>query len=313
VTDPKSLDALSTIRDFIRWGSSEFNRQELTFGHGFASAFDEAKYLTLHQLTLPLDWPDDYLDCRLTEGERKQVIEILQQRVNSRQPVAYITRESWFCGLKFYVDERVLVPRSPIAELIANHFEPWIDSTQLHSILDLCTGSGCIAIASQYMFEQAEVFASDVSLDALDVARINCREHDLSEQLTLYHSDLFDSIPAQQFDVIVSNPPYVDAEDMAALNKEFQFEPDIGLAAGDDGLALVDRILSDAAEYLSEHGVLFIEVGNSQTAMMKKYTFLPMTWIDFEFGGSGVCCIHQQDLKQQQSKIDAINKHEKNT
>jgi len=313
VTDPKSLDALSTIRDFIRWGSSEFNRQELTFGHGFASAFDEAKYLTLHQLTLPLDWPDDYLDCRLTEGERKQVIEILQQRVNSRQPVAYITRESWFCGLKFYVDERVLVPRSPIAELIANHFEPWIDSTQLHSILDLCTGSGCIAIASQYMFEQAEVFASDVSLDALDVARINCREHDLSEQLTLYHSDLFDSIPAQQFDVIVSNPPYVDAEDMAVLSEEFQFEPDIGLAAGDNGLALVDRILSNAAEYLSEQGVLFIEVGNSQTAMMKKYTFLPMTWIDFEFGGSGVCCIHQQDLKQQQSKIDAINKHEKNT
>ena len=313
MADPKSLDALSTIRDFIRWGSSEFNHHELTFGHGFASAFDEAKYLTLHQLALPLDWPDDYFDCRLTEGERKQVIEILQQRVSSRQPVAYITRESWFCGLKFYVDERVLVPRSPIAELIASHFEPWIDSTQVHSILDLCTGSGCIAIASQYMFEQAEVFASDVSLDALDVARINSHEHDLSEQLTLYHSDLFDSIPAQQFDVIVSNPPYVDAEDMAALSEEFQFEPDIGLAAGDDGLALVDRILSNAAEYLSEQGVLFIEVGNSQAAMMEKYTFLPMTWIDFEFGGAGVCCIHQQDLIQQQSKIDAINKHEKNT
>jgi ribosomal protein L3 glutamine methyltransferase len=313
VADPKSLDALSTIRDFIRWGSSEFNHHELTFGHGFASAFDEAKYLTLHQLALPLDWPDDYFDCRLTEGERKQVIEILQQRVSSRQPVAYITRESWFCGLKFYVDERVLVPRSPIAELIASHFEPWIDSTQVHSILDLCTGSGCIAIASQYMFEKAEVFASDVSLDALDVARINSHEHDLSEQLTLYHSDLFDSIPAQQFDVIVSNPPYVDAEDMAALSEEFQFEPDIGLAAGDDGLALVDRILSNAAEYLSEQGVLFIEVGNSQAAMMEKYTFLPMTWIDFEFGGAGVCCIHQQDLIQQQSKIDAINKHEKNT
>ena len=187
MADPKSLDALSTIRDFIRWGSSEFNRHELTFGHGFASAFDEAKYLTLHQLALPLDWPDDYLDCTLTEDERKQVIEILQQRVSSRQPVAYITRESWFCGLKFYIDERVLVPRSPIAELIANHFEPWIDSTQVHSILDLCTGSGCIAIACQYMFEQAEVFASDISPDALDVARINSREHDLSEQLTLDH------------------------------------------------------------------------------------------------------------------------------
>ena len=313
MADPKSLDALSTIRDFIRWGSSEFNRHELTFGHGFASAFDEAKYLTLHQLALPIDWPDSYLDCTLTDSERRQIIEKLQQRVNSRQPVAYITRESWFCGLKFYIDERVLVPRSPIAELIANHFEPWIDSAQVHSILDLCTGSGCIAIASQYMFEQAEVFASDISLDALDVARINCREHDLSEQMTLYHSDLFDSVPPQQFDVIVSNPPYVDAEDMAVLSEEFQFEPDIGLAAGDDGLALVDRILSGAAKYLSDQGVLFIEVGNSQAAMMEKYTFLPMTWIDFEFGGSGVCCIHQSDLIQQQSKIDTINKHEKNT
>jgi len=313
VVDPESLDALSTIRDFIRWGSSEFNRRQLTFGHGFATAFDEAKYLTLHLLALPLDWPEDYFGCALTDSERKQVIEILQQRINSRQPVAYITRESWFCGLKFYVDERVLVPRSPIAELIANNFEPWIDSARVHSILDLCTGSGCIAIASQYMFEKADVFASDVSGDALEVARINCREHDLSEQLTLYQSDLFDSIPAQKFDVIVSNPPYVGAGDMAALSKEFQFEPSLGLAAGDDGLALVDRILLDSGEYLSGQGVLLIEVGNSQQAMMEKYAFLPMTWIDFEFGGAGVCCIHQKDLQQQQSNIERVNKHEKNT
>ncbi len=303
MAEPESLDALSTIRDFIRWGSSEFNRSELTFGHGFASAFDEAKYLIFHQLALPPDWPDNYLDCVLTDSERKLVIQILQQRVKSRQPVAYITRESWFCGLRFYVDERVLVPRSPIAELIANHFEPWIDSSRVHKILDLCTGSACIAIASQYMFEDAQVFASDISLNALEVAGINCREHDLSELITLYESDLFNSIPVQQFDVIVSNPPYVDAEDMAALSEEYHFEPGIGLVAGDDGLALVDRILLDAGEYLSEQGVLFVEVGNSQQAMMQKYEFLPMTWIDFEFGGSGVCCIHQSDLQQQQSKI----------
>lgn len=313
MADPESLNALTTIRDFIRWGTSEFNRRELSFGHGFATAFDEAKFLILHLLALPLDWPDDYLDCVLTDAERKQVIEILQQRVNSRQPVAYITRESWFCGLKFYVDERVLVPRSPIAELIANHFEPWIDSARVGSILDLCTGSACIAIASQYMFEEAEVFASDISRDALEVARINCREHELCDQLTLYESDLFDSIPARKFDVIVANPPYVDAEDMAALSEEFQFEPGIGLAAGDDGLALVDRILSDAGEYLNEQGVLFIEVGNSQQAMMHKYDFLPMTWIDFEFGGTGVCCIHQNDLEQQQSKIRQVNQNENNT
>jgi ribosomal protein L3 glutamine methyltransferase len=311
VADPESLDALSTIRDFIRWGSSEFNRRELTFGHGFATAFDEAKYLTLHALALPTDWPDDYFDCVLTANERQRVTEILRQRVNSRQPVAYITRESWFCGLKFYVDERVLIPRSPIAELIANHFEPWIDSNRVHKILDLCTGSACIAIASQYMFEDAEVFASDISRDALEVARINCREHDLSDQLTLYESDLFDSIPAQQFDVIVSNPPYVDAQDMVALSEEFKFEPGVGLAAGDDGLAIVGRILSDAAEYLNEQGVLFIEVGNSQQAMMQKYEFLPMTWIDFEYGGTGVCCIQKNDLKQHQSSIRRITKQAK--
>jgi ribosomal protein L3 glutamine methyltransferase len=310
VADPESLDALSTIRDFIRWGSSEFNRRELTFGHGFATAFDEAKYLILHLLVLPPDWPDDYLDCVLTDRERGQVIEILRQRVNSRQPAAYITRESWFCGLKFYVDERVLVPRSPIAELIGNHFEPWIDSSRVHRILDLCTGSGCIAIASQYMFEEAEVSASDISLDALEVARINCREHDLGDQLTLYESDLFENIPAQKFDVIVSNPPYVDAEDMAALSEEYQFEPGIGLAAGDDGLVMVDRILCDAGDYHSDQGVLFIEVGNSQSVMIDKYGFLPMTWIDFEYGGSGVCCIHQPDLKQQQSNIKQVSQGE---
>lgn len=310
MVNPKSPGDLSTIRDFIRWGSSEFDRHELTFGHGFATAFDEAKYLTMHLLALPVEWSEDYLDITLTDSERKQVIGLLQQRINTRQPVAYITRESWFCGLKFYVDQRVLVPRSPIAELIANHFEPWIDSSRVHSILDLCTGSACIAIASQYLFEQAEVVAADISADALEVARINCRDHGLSEQLTLYESDLFDGIPPQQFDIIVSNPPYVDGEDMAALSEEFKFEPYLGLAAGEDGLAMVDRILLDAGEYLTGQGVLFIEVGNSQQAMMEKYSFLPMTWIDFEYGGNGVCCIYHEDLKHQQAKIDRVNQRE---
>jgi len=305
-------DALSTIRDFIRWGSSEFERHGLTYGHGFATAFDEAKYLTLYRLAIPIDRSDDYLDRALGDSEREQVIGILQQRIDSRQPVAYITRESWFCGLKFYVDQRVLVPRSPIAELIADRFEPWIDSSRVHRIFDLCTGSACIAIASQYLFERAEVFASDISADALEVARINCREHNLSEQLTLYQSDLFDSIPPRQFDVIVSNPPYVDTQDMASLSDEFKSEPSIGLAAGDDGLAMVDRILLDAGEYLAEQGVVFIEVGNSQPAMMEKYPFLPMTWIDFEYGGKGVCCIYQEDLKQQQVNIERVNKREDN-
>ncbi len=298
-----SLKELASIRDFIRWGSSEFNRHGLSFGHGFGSALDEARYLSLHALALPFDWPESYLDCLLTQTEREQVIEVLQLRANSRKPAAYITRESWFCGLRFYVDERVLVPRSPIAELIGSHFEPWIDSQRVSRILDLCTGSGCIAIACQYAFEDAEVCASDISSNALEVARINRHEHELDDILTLYESDLFTDIPPQQFDVIVSNPPYVDAEDMAALVDEFKFEPALGLAAGDDGLMLVGRILLQAVNYLSEHGVLIIEVGNSRVAMMEKFAFLPITWIDFEFGGSGVCCIQYQDLNQHYKQL----------
>ena len=303
---PEPLQVLSTIRDFIRWGSSEFLRNKLSFGHGFVSAFDEARYLTLHALSLPYDWPDDYFDTVLTLSEREQVIDILQLRANSRQPAAYITRESWFCGLKFYVDERVLVPRSPIAELIANEFEPWVDSNRVGRVLDLCCGSGCIAIATRYHFADAEVCASDVSPDALEVAAKNLELHDLNDDITLYESDLFDAIPARQFDVIVCNPPYVDAEDMAALGDEYHFEPEIGLRAGDDGLLLVDRILAQAGEFLSEHGVIFIEVGNSQAALERKYEFLALAWIDFEFGGGGVCCIEAKDLKQQQTAIAAI-------
>ena len=296
---PEALQVLTTIRDLVRWGASEFERERLSYGHGFATALDEARYLTLHALALPYDLTDDYLDSVLTLGEREQVIERLLLRASSRRPAAYITRESWFCGLSFYVDERVLVPRSPVAELLANHFEPWVDSRQVHKILDLCCGSGCIGIAAQYQFADAEVSLADLSVDALEVAAINLQRHDLDGLVKLYQSDLFAAIPAQQFDIIVSNPPYVDAEDMAALSDEFRAEPELGLAAGEDGLAIVDRIIERALDYLSADGVLFIEVGNSQAAMEQKYDFLPMTWIDFEMGGAGVCCIHAEDLRQQ--------------
>ncbi len=305
--DPEILQNLTSIRDYIRWGASEFKRRKLSFGHGFIDALDEARYLSLHALALPLDWPESYFDCVLTMPERELVLELLQLRASSRQPAAYIVRESWFCGLRFYVDERVLVPRSPIAELIGNHFEPWIDSYRVKRILDLCSGSGCIAIACQYAFEDAEVCASDISVDAIEVARINRQAHELDDILTLYQSDLFNDIPAQRFDVIVSNPPYVDAEDMAELSEEFRFEPALGLAAGTSGLDLVDRILQQAADYLSEDGILIIEVGNSQAAMMQRYECLPMTWIDFEYGGGGVCCIRYQDLKDQSNQIKQIN------
>ena len=303
--DLESLKNLFTIRDFIRWGTSEFYRHNLSYGHGFTTALDEARYLTLHTLALPIDWPDTYLDSKLTDQEREQVVEILKQRITTRQPSAYITHESWFCGLKFYVDERVLVPRSPIAELISNQFEPWVNGHSVNRILDLCSGSGCIAIACQYAFQEAEVCASDISAQALEVAAINRHDHDLDDYLTLYQSDLFNEIPPQQFDIIVSNPPYVDAEDMSALTAEFECEPALGLAAGEDGLLLVDRMLAQAGDYLSDHGVLFVEVGNTQAAMMDKYAFLPMTWVDFEYGGGGVCCILGSDLRQHQKSIES--------
>ena len=294
---------LTTLRDYIRWGSSEFYRQQLEFGHGFENALDEAVYLVLYALNLPWDWSPQYFDCVLSIAERERVYAVLMQRVKSRQPAAYISHEAWFCGLPFYVDERVLVPRSPIAELINNHFEPWMDSSQVDSILDLCTGSGCIAISCQYAFPQASVCASDISLDALEVARINLQKHDLADSLTLYASDLFAQIPPQKFDLIVSNPPYVDAKDMDALGEEFRAEPRLGLAAGEDGLDIVKRILQQAGDYLSERGLLVVEVGNSQEAMMDKYDFLPITWIEFEQGGGGVFCITASQLKDAAARI----------
>lgn len=288
---------LISITDYIRWASSEFYRNKLTFGHGFATPLDEAVYLVLHALNLPYDWPERYFSSRLTNAEREHVIAIIQQRIKTRHPAAYVTHEAWFCGLPFYVDERVLVPRSPIAELINNQFEPWINANQVTRILDLCTGSGCIAIACQYAFPDAQVVASDLSRDALEVARQNLINHHLTDEIELYESDLFERIPARQFDLIVSNPPYVDAEDMAALSEEFKSEPNMGLQAGEDGLEIVDRMLQQAADFLSDQGLLVVEVGNSQFAMMEKYPELPLSWIEFEHGGSGVFCITANELK----------------
>jgi len=298
VESPPITEQLVSIRDYIRWASSEFNRQQLSFGHGFATALDEAVYLVLHALDLPWDWPREHFDARLTLEEREQVMATLMRRIKTRHPAAYITGEAWFCGLPFFVDERVLVPRSPIAELIEHRFSPWIDPGRVHRVLDLCTGSGCIAIACQYAFPEAEVSASDLSLDALEVARINRQRHGMEDSLELYHSDLFDALPPQRFDLIVSNPPYVDAEDMAVLSDEFLAEPRMGLEAGEDGLNLVERMLRQAPDWLEDDGLLVVEVGNSQQALSAKYPELPVTWVEFERGGEGVFCIGAAELKQ---------------
>ena len=288
---------LMTIKDYIRWGASRFVQAQLSFTHGMASAIDEAAYLVLHTLHLPVDTPSLYFDSRLTAEERQAVAAILQQRIETRKPAAYLTHEGWFCGLPFYVDERVLVPRSPLAEYIEKQFAPFIDPAEVESILDLCTGRGCIGIACAYAFPQAQVDLSDISPDALDVAAINIQRHQVGAQVQAIQSDLFAQLQGRQYDLIVSNPPYVDAQDMASLTDEFRYEPELGLASGEDGLAHVRRILRDAAEHLTPHGLLVVEVGNSQFALREAYPEVDFHWLEFERGGEGVFLLSAEQVK----------------
>ncbi|WML90377.1 50S ribosomal protein L3 N(5)-glutamine methyltransferase [Thiothrix lacustris] len=290
---------LLTIKDYIRWGASRFADAELSFSHGMSSPFDEAAYLVLHTLYLPVDTPDLYFDSRLTRSERDAVAEIIQQRVETRKPAAYITHEGWFLGLPFYVDENVLIPRSPIAEYIEKQFAPWIEPHQVHHILDLCTGSGCIGIACAYAFPHARVDLGDISAEALEVARINIERHNLAGQVEALESDLFDHLQGRQYDIIVSNPPYVDAQDMAALTPEFLHEPAaLALASGDDGLDHTRRILRDAAKHLTDHGILVVEVGNSQYALQAAYPDVLFHWLEFERGGDGVFLLTADQVRE---------------
>jgi ribosomal protein L3 glutamine methyltransferase len=290
--------SFDTIIDFIRWGASIFKQSELYYGHGNATAIDEAAYLVLHTLNLEPDTHATYFSSSLTENEKRAVVEILFRRVQERIPAAYLTHEAWFAGLPFYIDERVLVPRSPIAELIQNHYEPWVDVNNIERILDLCTGSGCIAIANAYYFPHAEVDAVDISEDALDVALQNIEKHHLVDRVNIIQSDLFSNIQGKQYDIIVSNPPYVDAQDMSDLPDEYHCEPALGLAAGTDGLDLVIPMLEQAAKFLTEQGVLIVEVGNSEYALNEHFTDLPFYWLEFEHGGQGVFLLTKQQLDE---------------
>ena len=297
---------LHTIRDLVRWGMSQFNQAGLCFAHGMPNALDEAVYLCLATLHLPPDLGDDYFDCRLTHEERRSVLENYRQRLSKRKPAAYITREAWFAGLSFYVDERVLIPRSPIAELIQQQFSPWIDADRVGRVLDLCTGSGCIAVACAYVFDQAEIIASDVSKDALDVAAINRGNHGLEDRLQLIESDLFEHIPEQKFDIIVSNPPYVSEHEMEQLDREFSFEPGSGLAAGQTGMDIVVPLLQQAGRYLSDHGILVVEVGYSQPALVQLLPEVPFTWLEFAHGGEGVFLLTAEQVQACQQMFDAL-------
>lgn len=296
-------DELLTIRDFLRWGASEFIAAKLFYGHGTDNPWDEAEQLVLHAINLSPPLGDEWLDARLTLPERKKVVANLARRIQERVPAAYITRQAWFAGLPFVVDERVLVPRSPIGELIQKRFEPWLVNEPAQ-ILDLCTGSGCIGIACAYAFPEAYVQLSDISFDALAVAEENIEQHGLAERVFAMQSDLFENLQGQVFDLIVSNPPYVDAEDMASLPEEYHAEPELGLASGDDGLDFTRRLLTEAVDYLSEQGVLLVEVGNSLPALEAAYPALPFTWIEFERGGHGVFVLNAEDLRK--ARADGI-------
>lgn len=286
----------STLGAALDWAESEFIKADLYFGHGTDNAWDEAVWLVLATLNLPLDSGSDILDRALSQSEQDQIAVLIRRRVDERIPVAYLLKQAFFAGYPFYVDERVIIPRSPIAELILNHFQPWIPETQVHQILDLCCGSACIGIACAHAFPTASVDAVDIDNDAMAVAKINVDQHALSERINLIHSNLFTGLAGKRYDIIVCNPPYVDAEDMQDCPEEYRWEPELALAAGADGLIFADHILAVAKNYLTEHGILILEVGNSAAALEAKYPRLPFIWLEFEYGGAGVCLLHAYDL-----------------
>lgn len=295
-----SPSRLQTLRDYIRWAVSRFHEHEVYFGHGTDNAWDEARLLVLGGLHLPWAMADAYLDCRLEEAECLHLNELLRRRIEERVPAAYLLGEAWFCGLPFIVDERVLVPRSPIAEYIERQFAPWLPKTPAR-ILDLCTGSGCIGIACAYEFPYAEVVLADLSYDALEVANLNIEQHELEGRVYTVQSDGFDGLPGQRFDLIVSNPPYVDLEDFASMPDEYQHEPELGLACGDDGLDLVRRMLAEAADHLTDDGLLVVEVGNSQVHVEALYPEVDFTWLEFQRGGHGVFLLAAQQCREHQA------------
>ncbi len=296
--DPDIITSLETIGDFIRWGSSQLAKNEVFLGHGIATPLHESAALVLYALHQPYNLDDCYLSSRLTVAERKTVIAIINRRIQDRVPVAYLTHQALFAGLSFYVDERVLVPRSPIAELIEQQFDPWVDEEQVFNVLDLCTGSGCIAIACAYAFPEAQVDAVELSDQAMAVAEINVAQHQMEDQVQLYQSDLFNALPEKPYDLIVSNPPYVAIEEWENLPDEYHKEPEIGFTGGISGLDLVIKILAEAEKYLAEQGVLIIEVGSSAETLQNMFPQIPFYWLDFERGGDGVFLLTAEQIKQ---------------
>lgn len=292
-----ALRELHTIGDWIRYAASRLADAEVHHGHGFDSALDEASFLVLSTLKLPHDMPPAYVGAKILPNERKRVFHNLRERVDRRRPLAYVLGEGWFAGLNFKCSEVALVPRSPIAELIERGFQPWLGAREPQRILDLCTGGGCIAVACAVHFPQAQVVGSDLSEAALALAQENGALHGVNERVEWLNSDVFEAMGKRHFDLIVSNPPYVGSSEFASLPAEFRHEPENALVSGSDGLDLPLRILSEAVDHLSPHGLLVLEVGASDDALLDLLPDLPGEWAEFERGGSGVLVIEAQELR----------------
>ena len=290
-----AIKELRDLRDLVRWCASSFNEHGLHFGHGTEDAITEAVTVVLHVLNLAPGLPDDLFAARLTRAERGKIVALAQERIRSRKPLPYLTTEAWFAGLNFYVDERVLVPRSPLAEWIAKGFEPFVDADQVRKIADIGTGSGCIAIACALAFGESHVDAVDCSQEALEVAAHNVAQHAVGDRVELVRGDLLSACEGE-YDLIISNPPYVPKSSYLALAPEYMHEPQLGLTAGVDGLDVVRRLLQQSVTHLSPHGVLVVEVGEAAQALEQAFPQLPFTWLEFENGGDGVFVLTRDEL-----------------
>ncbi len=291
------LSSLVTVRDWLRYAVSRFNAAELFFGHGSSNAFDEAAYLILHTLHLPLDRLEPFLDARLLPDEASQIARLLDRRVDERLPAPYLTHEAWLQGYRFYVDQRVIVPRSFLAPMILEHLQPWLTQPEnVFSALDLCTGSGCLAVLLAEAFPDAEIDAVDLSSDALEVAQRNVSDYGLDERITLYQGDLFAPLAGKTYDLIVSNPPYVNADSVAALPPEYCHEPALALGSGADGLDATRIILRNAARHLNPGGMLAVEIGHNRAAMEDAFPDLELVWPEIEGGSDTVFLLTREQL-----------------
>jgi ribosomal protein L3 glutamine methyltransferase len=293
-----SRDALLSVRDLIRYGVSRFNQAKLFFGHGSDNAWDEAVYLVLFALHLPPDQLEPFMDARVLPEERTRTLDLIDRRCDLRLPAPYLTHETWLQGYRFHVDERVIVPRSPIAELLMSQLSPWIaDPYEVTSVLDLCTGSGCLAIIAAYQFPDALIDATDISKDALDVAEINVHEHGLIDRVNLHHGSLYDPLPvASRYDVIISNPPYVNSASMLALPSEYQHEPSLALAGGEDGMDLVRTIIEQAPSHLTDQGILLIEIGHERHYFEAAFPDLDPVWLDTAESSDQILLLTREQL-----------------